>query len=329
MKNNTPYLKYLLLLFILAERSFQATAQAPGQGGIVIQSNVDDHFLIIEDDFEHAIRITNADTVFLDPGKYRFKLASPIRNDFLFEEEISAGTITQKRVNFYSRAVNPESNSYTPLFWKANLMIFSERGAEIFVNGQRIGHSIAGINLDDKYAEIRVVNSQYSASKKVRVTPTRLQTYTVSTLPLKQKARMLSLLPGASQFYKDQPLKGSAILIGFISVSSTALFFNHRFSQADEDFVRYRTLYDNSTNPNEVFRYGQLAEKSLSDAEKYSNRRNAAILGLGAVYLLNLADGLLSKPERGFFEPWDFNPYVDFESYRQPSFGIQISRGSR
>ena len=319
-------MRKLFFIFISLIYSTYAFAQDVEKGGIVIKSNVEDHFLIIDNDFENAVRLSDSDTLFLDPGTYRFKLASPQSNDFSFQEEILPDSIIVKRVNLISRFYTHELNSYAPLFWKANLMVFSEESANIYVNNNRVGTSIAGVKTDREYAIITVNNGTYSATKTVRVLPSRLQVFTVTTLPIKQKAIILSALPGASQVYKKQYVKGSAFLVGLISATTTAILFNNRFEEADKDFLRYRSLYNGSTNPIDVLRFGNLAEKSLNDAERYSELRNAALFTAGAVYLINIADGLLSKPKRGFFEPWDFDPFIDFSPNNQPEFGIQISR---
>ncbi len=319
-------MKYRLLIPLLLLNFSFAYSQENRTGGIIIQSNINDHFLIVEDDFDNAIRITEPDTIFLPPGEYLFKLASPYKNDYLFNSQIFPDSIINKRITLYSSSYNPILSSYATLFWDSNLMVFSEEGAEIFVNDQLAGISAAAAHLEGGIVNVKVKNGPRSVSKNLSVIPTKLLTYNLTTLPLKRNAQLFSFIPGASQFYKERPLKGAVFLTSFISVSTAAYILNQRFLEADENFLTYRDLYKNSENPVEVFQYAVLAEKNLKDSKKYADRRDLALLGVGIVYLMNVADGLFTKPKRGFFEPWNFDPYVDFNSEALNYYGIKISR---
>lgn len=319
-------MKYFLGLLLSIIFFLPLQSQEYGRGGIFIQTNINDHFFIINNDLENAIRLTSPDTIYLEPGRYKFKLASPYKNDYQFEEEIFPDSIIDKRITIYSGFYNPRFSTYPVLFWGANLMVFSEEGADIFINDAKVGTTGAGIYLKSGLAKVRVENNGYSTTKNVLVTSSALQTYSVSTLPIKRKARLFSFIPGASQFYKDQQVKGGVLLFSFISASTLTYFLNQRFLEADKNFLTYEEMYRNSENPVEVFEYALLAEQNLRDAKKYSDRRNKALIGIGVVYLINLTDGLISKPDRGFFKPWNFNPYIDFNSEAPTYYGFQISK---
>ncbi|MFV1883608.1 MAG: hypothetical protein ACMZ7B_03890 [Balneola sp.] len=319
-------MKYILWLSLSIIVFLPVQSQESNSSGLFINTNINDHFLIVNNDFENAIRITNSDTVYLEPGKYRFKLASPYKNDYQFEEEIYPDSITNKRITLYSNFYNPKFSSYPALFWKANLMIFSEEGADIFINNTKVGVTGSGAYLKSGLAKIRVENDGYSKTKNVLITSSMLQTYSVTTLPIKRKALLYSLIPSASQFYKDQDVKGGVLLFSFISASTLTYFLNQRFLEADKNFLLYEEMYRNSENPVEVFQYALLAEKNLKDAKNYADWRNKALIGIGVVYLINLTDGLISKPERGFFKPWSFNPYIDFNAEAPSYYGFQISK---
>tara|TARA_R110000868_G_scaffold408293_7_gene691112 strand:+ start:72296 stop:73264 length:969 start_codon:yes stop_codon:yes gene_type:complete len=319
-------MRYFLVLPLLLLNFSFLFSQENEVGGIIIQSNIKDYFLIIDNDFENAIRITEPDTIFLPTGKYPFKLASPYKNDYLFISEIFSDSIINKSISLYSSSYNPRLSSYATLFWDSNLMVFSEEGAEIYVNDQLVGTSGAAMHLNGGLVSVRVKNDGHTVKKNLSVIPNKLQAYNLTTLPIKRKSQLFSFVPGASQFYKEQPLKGSAFLISFFSVSTVAYIFNQRFLEADNNFIRYRNLYNRSENPVEVFQYAILAEENLNNAKKYSELRDLALIGVGTVYLLNVADGFFTKPKRGFFEPWDFDPYINFNPDALNYYGITISR---
>ncbi len=313
-----------LLIFLFS--GINAFAQENTQSGIIISTNINDHFLIIDDDFENAVRITEPDTIFLDPGTYQFRIASPLKNDFVFSENISPNEFLIKQLNLHSSNYDPQFSSYPLLYWDSNIIVFSEENADIYLNGEKVGLTAVALKIPSGIVSLKAENNSLSSIKNIYASNRSLQVINLTTLPVKKKALTLSFIPGGSQFYKQQKIKGGLLAAGFLSFVTTSIIFNQKFNDAENDYDVFRTFYQSSSDPSDVLRYARLAEESLDDSEKYYKQRNLALLGTGVIYLYNVLDGLLSEPSQGYYKPWNFDPYFQFSNDALDFYGITVTR---
>lgn len=127
------------------------------------------------------------------------------------------------------------------------------------------------------------------------------------------------MIPGVSQFYKQQPLKGiSAIALMGVTTGLT-LHYNSKLAAGKEDFFNIRGRYDQAVTEEVALNLGNQLDEVGSEVTGYKNRRNIFRIAAILVYAANFVDAF-REPENGFAKKHTFNPYRDFSVDVNPEF---------
>lgn len=300
--------KILLLLTFL----FIPSILLAQEGFLKVTVDTEKYFIVVNDNFEQAHSLSYTDSIALKPGTYNFKLVSPFQNDKDFTTEIKQDSTQSYKFIFYNKIEQPRNSSFPLLYWDSNLIIFSDKDAEIYLDETKINGSSALLNLDDGSYSVSAKNNGYETSETIQVRENQFQVITLSTRPIKKRALKYSAVPGLSQFYKRQGSK--ALIFSTASILAATYTLNHqsKFIKADNKLRNYRRLYRGEFDPSLALEYGNQIEKYSELSEDHYRKRN---IGLGVsigVYVLNILDGFLSEPDRGYYQGWEFDPYTDY-----------------
>ena len=330
--------RVLCLIFIIYAHSIDdlfsqsSTGVAGDSTGYLKVSvlNQDSVFVVINEDFGVIHKIASGDTLALTPGKKSIRIIKQNYIDLVRNYEIEERNMSELRADikpFFNKKELSRKSSYPRIFWRGNNFILTDPNTELYIDGTFAGRHYAVI---DTVGNFKVTAIHESGEKFTKT----LQTDEMSTFnfyklfakPDKKKARLLSFVPGGSQIYKGQMIKGIGISVAAVGGLSLAIYYESRLRSKNREFRQLNTEYLSATDPEEVFILGLEVEKAFNESVKLSNRRNNILLGTTIVYLANIVDGFIA-PQIGFRnESLKIDPYFDLDSqHRQPVIGIKSS----
>ena len=294
-----------------------------------IKANVDSLYLVLNDNFDDLYHLADGDTIEVPSGKQRIRLVKKYYRDVITSIEIRTDTMNVLRTYlrpFSNLKHNKLASSYPRIFWEAPAIVKSDSDARIYVNNEFRGKGIARIEKEG----FVIVKSELPSgeAKTVRFQTDERSSFVVKEIyhrPEKQKTRLLALVPGVSQIYQGQKLKGIGILGASLAVAGLAIKYHLDFSNKHQDFIDTQSSYLTTQDPQTAFELGNLAEQQLSEANEYANIRNNLMYGIIGLYLYNVVDAMI-KPNNGYRNTVNIDPYIDFEKKNRNSvYGLSVS----
>ncbi len=292
-----------------------------------IDSNLDDFYVVVDGNYNNEFHLSSGDSIQLETGIHQISMIAEKINDNVFNVTINPGETTTRFKNFHiSRFFKATSSSYPRFKWNANLIVMSDKNADIFVDDTYVGTGLQGLLLDKGNYSISVKSDSYEKTITYSNYDKNLNVLNLHTLPTKKKAYAYSLIPGASQFYKQDYLKGVIFSVGFSALLVTSISYNHKLNQANKDSEQLLQNYRTATDVSLINQYASELEKRMGDSQTYADNTNMAMIATGGFYLLNILDAVLLQPRRGYYKGWDIDPFIDYEATEGRLYGIKISK---
>lgn len=244
---------------------------------------------MIDQDPNNAFSVENADTLAIPAGNHHFQLSHPFMNVREFQLSIQPDSTYPITVSFIkSRTLSQLSNNYANAkFFNANGIIFTDPSTNIILNGDQVGTEYYFVQNTDIH-EYTLQNKNFEKRTNSFSHQSFFDVEEYFLRPEKKEAMSRAWLPGFSQFYKGQTLKGLAFSTSFLMLTASVLPFNNPVVRNSHD-------------------YSKKNELSLKGA-------------LAAVYIINLIDAFQSTPKGGYREPaksvdfyFGVNPTTDTE----------------
>ncbi|MDY6993738.1 MAG: DUF5683 domain-containing protein [Pseudomonadota bacterium] len=303
-------------------------------GYLSVKTDVDSFYVSIDDNFNNVYHITSNDTLTISSGEHRIRLIKKNYRDLITTMNIKPDTI-----NVLSTSLLPFRNfkyhkyfsSYPRIFWGAPIIIKSDPDANLYVNDEFVGTGIAKIDTVGNYTIQSILPSGQSTSSNIRIGDNNnsyhgniFQVKEIYNRPLKKKSRYMALLPGASQLYQKDRLKGYLIIGATLISGGLAIKYQKDFSEKNNLFKSTRSSYESATNPEDALRLGELTRRQLKDANYAADKRDFMIYASLGIYLYNLIDSFL-KPNTGYRTKIGIDPYIDFDEFSSSTKGISLS----
>lgn len=283
-------------------------------GFIHFEVEPDSAFLYLDNDYRNLIKLTDGETIKLSADYYRLLIFGKDIPDRILSIEVKESEVDTVGVRVpETQSADNKSPTYAAYRWVANLMLFSDDETLISIEGSDyFSYGSLRANLAPGVYRVRfesVNGKRHDAF--LEVNSYQLKTYDKYFKPEKSSARFAGVFPGASQFYKKQPLKGiSAIALLGITAGLT-LHYDSKLAAGKETFYSVKSRYDRAKSEQLALELGNQLDEVGSEVTGYKNRRNIFRIAAILVYAANFVDAF-REPENGFAKQRTFNPYRDF-----------------
>ncbi|MBO6794342.1 MAG: hypothetical protein JJ895_10565 [Balneolaceae bacterium] len=260
--------------------------------------------MVLDLDFANAKMIANQAVIEVNPGNHLVQLATqfdyfPARDLFI---------ANGKTVTFYSQFSTSnkvpadklhENPTIKPLLNK-DALIVSDSNTKIYQNDTFLGTGAAIVDLQPLRNTIRFVNPNFG-SKEIEVSKSTLfSVFEHYRKPQKTTAQILSTIPGLSQAYKRQYLKGAAFLVSNILAINLYFDATDYYSLEKDRFKVLVEQYNATSNEQTALELGNQIEALQSEIKDLDSRKNLLLGTSIGLYALNIFDAFWSKPKGGY-----------------------------
>jgi len=291
---------------------------------------LDSAYVIINDDFDAALHIASGDTLTFPVGPLNIRIVKPYYVDQLADFTIRDGEVIGLRsslVPIQGRRILFGRSSYPRLFWGGNHFILSDPETDLFMDGEFIGRHYAVVDTTGRFEVTGVHSSGARFTRRFRSDDeSYFNSHQRFLQPSRTTSIALSVVPGGSQFYKNQNIKAVSFIAGMLGGTALAFNYDALYRERYDEFNELADRYLESGNVSEAYLLGIEAQRARDDAERYATTRDVFIYGTALLYLVNIVDGFIA-PSIGFRDSNRIiNPYLDFDPvYQQPVIGFQTS----
>ncbi|WP_340105267.1 DUF5683 domain-containing protein [Rhodohalobacter sp. 8-1] len=327
MRISFPFLINLLLIFFIGISTESAAAFQSGEGeeaasdtlsqqvgSILFKVDPDTAYVYLDADYNQVIRIKDGDKLTLPVKKYRLLVFGKNVPERRISVDIeNTVTDTVKVIYPRSRLSDDKYASYAAYRWDANLMILTDPETSISVIGSNY-FSIGTLRakLPPGVHKVRFeLPSGKMHEKFIELNSYQLKTVEEYFKPSKPNAIVAGIIPGVSQLYKGQQLKGITALSLMGITTGLTIHYNTKIGTAKEDFNIIRLRYDLANTEQTALMLGNQLDEIGSEVKGIRNRRNIFRVAAILVYAANIVDAF-REPKNGFANPRMFNPYRDF-----------------
>jgi hypothetical protein len=271
-------------------------------------------WIVFDQDYENSIFYTPGDTLKLETGTHPIILVHPNYRDIRTRVNIVHDQLIERRIIFLrGERFDSSLSSYKRITegLEYNISILTDHSSLIVINDSTYGQGSVIADIGPHLHNIRIENAgARNKSESVYINPSGQVDLSIFVLPRRSTALMYSVLPGGSQIYKNQMIKGLAFAL---AIPAAAIYADNKyrsFHEINNDYERMIIRYNSMTDEREVLEFGNLVEEKYSSVKRAARARDYAIAAAAGLYLYNLVDAIFSTPRSGYrvkVEPADFN----------------------
>jgi hypothetical protein len=277
-------------------------------GFLKIITNIDSFLVIVDSNFACIKQSYNNYILKLPVGKRRITISSRFDLDNTFYVKIDNHTLKEysisfgKNINLYKNSkIYFKYSSYPKLKWGYNLVVISDESTKLYVNKTCIGEHFVKLNVPAGLVNVKALNIYAgTANRDLFVSTYRMSIVEIYVSPIKGIAQGLSILPGLSQYYKNEKKKGLLLLTSILMSFGISQYYNRLYHNSNEDYLELKNDYFNSTSNIDAYRLGNLAQSKYSETKKYADLHNIFFCSGLLLYTYNLLDGLFKKPKSDY-----------------------------
>jgi hypothetical protein len=264
---------------------------------------VDSFYVIVNGDYEHFQKMRSTTSLSLPEGIVALTVVTEKYEDSQFNIEIAGGATIDVPVSF----VIPDkagsalfNSSYTWITRRVNVEIRTDDDSKIWINDRLAAKGTRQLDIPDGPCKIETRHPSGARTKKnISVTSREFKAVEMYNKPLRSHALIYSLVPGASQLYKKQTVKGIVSAGLLTAAAALSIQYYLAFRDDNSEYAFYRSRYERE-NTNLAVSYGDLVQKYFDSAESNAKKRDTFLMITLGVYAVNLLDGLISRPEAGY-----------------------------
>ena len=318
MNNYTRFLelKLIRLLPFLLFVGFQMipnSSNAQETGFFKFEFEADSAYLVFDYKGDEAVRIAPGDSIELLQGSHVIEISHPFKGNrkvfqFIYADSTRAIKIPLQKNGITFQGLHNNFAAYKA--FESNAFLMTDSETEIYFRGSYLGTGSVLTSLPTGKHEFTLKHPEFG-SKKANFTLGRtLRLKNMQILPSQNVSNIYSVLPGGSQFYKRQYVKGTVFTLGTVLLASQYISKRKTYNDELDYFNDLVERYNVATDEELALQLGNLAEAQQKVVEKTENQY--LMLGASTIlfYALNIADAWLTKPKGGWMEDIPVQVYL-------------------
>lgn len=311
-------LKFFLLFLLITCGLYKiGPAQTPenpiSENWLKISTNLENFYLVVDNDFKNSFYLTSGDSVLLPVGRHELRIAWRNINDFVTSVTIVDSRTTSRRIVLSNFTTSPTTSSYQILENQQNVNVVTDAGSEIFLDGDYVGTEYTELFLNPGKYKLHIIHPVHgSLTKTLKIDPYKYTSVArfnenPNPLPITKK-----LIPGYSYLSNKQYKKAVLTYSGLVLLTGASLHFNSEYNEKNKLFEELNAEYLNADTPERAIALRREAQNTIQEMDKLNTRITAFTFGAMAWYALTTLDGL-RKPKDGYSGNISFQPQFSFD----------------
>ena len=186
------------------------------------------------------------------------------------------------------------------------MAIITDDDSEIYVDDNWI--AVGSFKFDLPLGKHKIETRHRSGVKTVRnvtIQSKEMITLQMYNKPLENKAKLYCFIPGVSQIYKKQKIKG--IFIQGVIITSAVMSLQYFMAYRDDnsEYENNRDLYKEETLRNNVINLFNKTQSYYDSAKSNAQKRDTFLLICLGTYTYNLLDAVFWPPKAGYRDDTD------------------------
>lgn len=285
-------------------------------GTIKFNTKADTIFIYVDKNYDRLVTLTTNKKLSLNVGEHWFFVFGknfPEHEYFINIKEDKTITLALPPLRKFHDWWSSSRSAYASLRWNANLVIETDRETSVWIDNELIGNGFIKQTLPAGTYRVSFRRTHREKRKSIFVTVRkhRLSYIKYFFLPSATVAKDYAFWPGASQLYKHQYLKGSALMLTTALAAVLGVSSNSKFLSRKQEYYRVRKNYLVTSDEHLALEYGNRLDELNNSTKKYQRRRNLFLITTGVLYVLNIYDAF-QRPRSGYRRSDILNPFKDF-----------------
>jgi hypothetical protein len=314
-----PSFSQIFLLFIFCVFLNNSNAQLINSMSIINQGHLDSSdskgylkllapqepdliYVVVNGNYKNYFKVNHGDSILLPIGKLELIIACKGRLDKKIKVDITEGYTTIYKVpkNNSSYSLNSLNGSYLYFQYSGNLFIYTDDDSEILINAKNYGKGTSIYNLPEGRYHIKTIHPLSGSSEAfVYLFEHRLKILEMWNKPRKYTAKLLSIFPGFSQYYKNEKIKGSLFLGVTTAALGLAYNYHQSFEKKNKRYLDTLNKYRQANTEADALKLGDEAQAKYDEAKNEAENRDLFLYVASVIYIVNLIDGL-NEPSSGY-----------------------------
>ncbi|MGA7162071.1 MAG: DUF5683 domain-containing protein, partial [Bacteroidota bacterium] len=250
------------------------------------------------------VNIENDGNVPPSPGGYELHNLTPGNHRITLSAERFEDTTFIVRV-LQDDTIRVPSISMLSKERPGRLQVYTDVDASFFLDGVSEGVRKLDVKINPHVEKNVVIRHPVLGEKEItyELEPGENRIEFVSMLPSRDVSHWMSaLIPGSSQMYKGETLKGWGYLVATLGGAAGALYYSGLYSNDNTKYQDNVAAYQSASDPATASTRRIVVQNSFNKANADANYRNAFLIGTGALYVWDIADAFLFRPSYGYRE---------------------------
>lgn len=293
----------LVLLLVLSSAVYAQEADSTSYGWLSFQTNIDTFHVVIDQDFANPFYI-QGDSIQIESGEHSLILVHPSYEDIRSEINIKPNTRHALATEFRNKIEKDSTLSSYKRITEGlayNITIITDKNSSIVIDDSTYGKGYLQTDIGPYEHRIEIKHpTARDRSEEIYINPSGQQKLVLFTKPKRSLSLLLGLVPSASQWYKNQKLKGTVLTVSTLGISIFALTKTFDFIEVNNEYKSMLRRYQRITEEQKALEYGNLIEQKYNEVKRTAKIRDISLATLIGLYIYNLTDAILCKPQSGY-----------------------------
>lgn len=287
-----------LLFFLFSTTEIAAQKADSASAWIKVIAELEQYYIVVDQDFEHPYLINRGDSIQVDPGNRHITVVWETINDYSFTFNAKARETFYRRI-YHSFPSYPRS-SYQTIVSQTNLFITTDENSTVYINGERAGKHMVQALLNPGTHQLNIEHPEHGTlRKKVEVNSinvTEVARFNENPSGLSFAAK---LLPGAEYLASKRYVRAAITYVGLGLLTAKLVRHDRAYSKRHNEYNEWDALYQTAQTSEDAISYRRNALRARGDLEDISTDFNQTLLITAGVYLISTLDAFC-KPRSGY-----------------------------
>lgn len=294
---------FVVLYFFICTTVYSQESDSISYGWLSFQTNIDTFQVVVDQDFSNPFPI-KGDSMKIESGEHTLILVHPEYEDRRSKIKIKPDIHHALVIDFQNKIENDSTlSSYKRIKegMTHNITIITDKNSLIVIDDSTYGKGYLQTDIGPYQHRIEIKHpTARDRSENIYINPSGKQKLELFAKPKRSISLLLGLVPSASQWYKNEKVKGT-ILTASTSVATLLAFYSIvNYSHLNNGYPKMLTRYQNITQEQEALEYGNLVERRYENLKRTATIRDISLTVLTGLYVYNIVDAILSDPESGY-----------------------------